>query len=220
MSDIRRIIQPRTVAEQLLYSTVQICGDYGTGTGFFFHIQLDKDKQIQLILTNKHVIDGNKTLSFYFHEAINNHQKQEPTNHSFSITVENYADIWIPHPNSDIDLGALLFVPIRQHAKEQLKKEIFNVSFDDSLIRTDDALAEESDVDNKVLMIGYPIGLWDEINNFPIVRDGITASHPALDFNGKSIGVIDMACFPGSSGSPILICMKGFHDKTGTYHVG
>lgn len=45
-----RIIQPRTVAEQLLYSTVRISGDNGTGTGFFFHIQLDQDKQIQLIL--------------------------------------------------------------------------------------------------------------------------------------------------------------------------
>jgi hypothetical protein len=68
--------------------------------------------------------------------------------------------------------------------------------------------------------VGYPIGLWDKINNFPIVRDGITASHPALDFNGQSIGVIDMACFPGSSGSPILICMQGFHDKKGAYHFG
>ncbi|HAU0840603.1 TPA: hypothetical protein ACT9MX_000277 [Legionella pneumophila] len=47
-----RVIQPRTVAEQLLYSTVRISGDNGTGTGFFFHIQLDQDKQIQLILTN------------------------------------------------------------------------------------------------------------------------------------------------------------------------
>ena len=37
-----RIIQPRTVAEQLLYNTVRISGDNGTGTGFFFHIQLDE----------------------------------------------------------------------------------------------------------------------------------------------------------------------------------
>ncbi|MDF1929964.1 hypothetical protein PGH45_07675 [Legionella pneumophila] len=75
-------------------------------------------------------------------------------------------------------------------------------------------------MDNKVLMIGYPIGLWDEVNNFPIVRNGITASHPSLDFNGRSIGIIDMACFPGSSGSPVLICLQGFHDKVGNYHIG
>jgi hypothetical protein len=28
-----------------------------------------------------------------------------------------------------------------------------------------------------------------------------------------------MACFPGSSGWAVLICMRGFHDKTGTYHI-
>lgn len=214
-----RVIQPRTVAEQLLYSTVRISGDNGTGTGFFFHIQLAQDKQIQLILTNKHVINGNKKLSFYFHEAVTYDKKFEPTNQSFSITVEDYANLWIPHPKEEVDLGALLFVPIRNHAKEKLGKEIFNISFDDSLIRNDDDLAEESDVDNKVLMIGYPIGLWDEVNNFPIVRNGITASHPSLDFNGRSIGIIDMACFPGSSGSPVLICLQGFHDKVGNYHI-
>ncbi|HBD7115611.1 TPA: hypothetical protein OX081_000894 [Legionella pneumophila] len=29
-----------------------------------------------------------------------------------------------------------------------------------------------------------------------------------------------MACFPGSSGSPVLICLQGFHDKVGNYHIG
>jgi hypothetical protein len=69
------------------------------------------------------------------------------------IPLEDYSNIWIPHPNEEIDLGALLFVPIRNQAKENLNKEIFNISFDDSLIRNDDALAEEADVDNKVLMM-------------------------------------------------------------------
>lgn len=209
-----RVIQPRTTAEMLLYSTVRIVGEIGTGTGFFYHIQLANNKQIQLILTNKHVIKGNQKLSFYFHEGEKKDDQITPTNRSFSIDINDYSGLWVPHPNDDVDLGALHFVPIRNHAKESLKKEIFNVSFDESLIRDDNQLADESDVDNKVLMTGYPVGLWDEVNNFPIVRTGITASHPTLDFNGKSIGVIDMACFPGSSGSPIVISMMGYQDKT------
>lgn len=221
MGDGNRVIIPRTTGENLLYSTVRISGDSGsTGTGFFYHIQLPNDKQIQLILTNKHVIDGNKKISFYFHEAKRNNEKLEPTSRSFPITIDDVSSFWIPHPDTEIDLGALLFVPVRNHAKDALKKEIYNISFDATLIRDDDALVEESDVDNKVLMIGYPNGLWDELNNFPIVRNGITASHPALDFNGKSIGVVDMACFPGSSGSPVVISMMGYHDKYGNYLVG
>lgn len=215
----RRVIQPRTIAEQLLYSTVRISGDMGTGTGFFFRVKVANEKYLELILTNKHVIDGNNKLHFYFHEGATDNQKIEPTSKSFSMVVEDFTKIWVPHPDEEVDLGALLFVPLKMHAKEKLGKEIFNIFFDDNLIRNDDILAEESDVDNKVLMIGYPIGLWDELNNFPIVRNGITASHPALDFNDKSIGVVDMACFPGSSGSPILISMNGYQDKSGNYHV-
>lgn len=53
------------------------------------------------------------------------------------------------------------------------------------------------------------------------MRKGITASHPAINFNNESIGVIDCACFPGSSGSPILLCNdNGYTDKKGTTHIG
>ena len=38
-------------------------------------------------------------------------------------------------------------------------------------------------------MVGYPIGLWDEVNNMPLVRKGITSYHPSMDFEGKSIGI-------------------------------
>ena len=58
-------------------------------------------------------------------------------------------------------------------------------------------------------MVGYPIGLWDSTNNLPILRRGITASHPGIHFQGKPQGLVDMACFPGSSGSPILIAKEG-----------
>lgn len=65
-------------------------------------------------------------------------------------------------------------------------------------------------------MIGYPIGLWDDVNNLPLIRKGITSIHPAIDFRGRSIGVADLACFHGSSGSPILIANEGMYGtKTG-----
>lgn len=58
-------------------------------------------------------------------------------------------------------------------------------------------------------MLGYPIGLADARNNYPIFRKGYTAAHPAVDFNEDGIGLVDMACFPGSSGSPIYILNEG-----------
>jgi len=58
-------------------------------------------------------------------------------------------------------------------------------------------------------MIGYPNGLWDELHNLPIIRKGITATHPGLRLNGKPEFLIDAACFPGSSGSPVFLANIG-----------
>ena len=70
-------------------------------------------------------------------------------------------------------------------------------------------------------MVGYPIGLYDKINNLPIFRKGYTACHPSIDFNRKGIGLIDMACFPGSSGSPIYVLNEGLvKSKNGALYVG
>ena len=57
----------------------------------------------------------------------------------------------------------------------------------------------------EITMVGYPNGIWDQVNNMPIFRRGITATHPNLDWNGKSEFLIDAACFPGSSGSPVFL---------------
>ena len=70
-------------------------------------------------------------------------------------------------------------------------------------------------------MIGYPIGIWDSVNNKPIFRKGVTATHPNFDYNGKKEFLIDMACFPGSSGSPVFIFNEGgYRDKKGNTFMG
>ena len=220
------VLIPQTISEQLLYSTVRIIGlidnkPTSFGTGFFYNIKIDDTKQIELILTNKHVIENNSSLSFFLHEATLVNDHLYPAGSSFQITFNDFKTIWIPHPNPDVDLGALLFVPIREQVKNQLNKVPFIQTLDESLIKDDMQLKEQSTVADEVLMVGYPIGLWDEFNNFPIIRKGITATHPAIDFQNKSIGVVDIACFPGSSGSPILICMEGsFSDKLGNLVIG
>ena len=63
-------------------------------------------------------------------------------------------------------------------------------------------------------MVGYPNGLWDTIHNYPLFRRDYTSAHPAYDFNREGVGVVDMACFNGSSGSPIFILDEGgYTDK-------
>jgi len=96
----------------------------------------------------------------------------------------------------------------------------FRVSLDKSLV-PDDSQLQELDLSEDVTMIGYPNGLWDQRNNMPIFRRGATATHPALDWNGKSEFLIDAACFPGSSGSPVfLVNVGGYSDKRGNTVIG
>ena len=72
-----------------------------------------------------------------------------------------------------------------------------------------------------IIMIGYPDGLMDKVNNLPIFRKGITATNPAIDYNGMKQFLIDASCFPGSSGSPVMSYADGMiQDADGTISIG
>ena len=93
-------------------------------------------------------------------------------------------------------------------------------AFEDKLIPSQEQL-QDIDIAEDILMIGYPNGLWDSIHNMPIVRRGIMATDINLCHNGKREFVIDAACFPGSSGSPIILYNKGqYSDKHGNINIG
>jgi len=83
-------------------------------------------------------------------------------------------------------------------------QSFFYVSLDPSLLPNEAELADLGTLED-VLMIGYPNGLWDSTNNMPIFRRGVTATHPNIDYEGRREFLIDAACFPGSSGSPVFL---------------
>ncbi len=214
------MIIPDIVTKKLLFSTVRIevtdsSGRKGTGTGFFYDHDVGNGKHIPMIITNKHVVNDAVTGNFYLHEAVENENVPRPSGQFFNVNIHDFRNAWIAHPKDDVDLCAMLFMPLKNENKK-LGKSSFSISLDNSLIFSDSDLEQLSAVE-EVLMIGYPIGLWDEANNLPIIRRGTTATHPAIDFNGRSMGVIDAACFPGSSGSPVLIVNEGgYTERTAT----
>jgi Trypsin-like peptidase domain len=215
------MIKPTTISEKLLFSTVRIAvqlssGEEATGTGFFFNFLVDEQTHITAIITNKHVVAGAVTGSFHLHELDKSIEEPQPSGDFFTVGFDDFENQWIPHPDKDVDLCAMLFQPLRSQAEIQ-GKSIFNCEIDNSYILSKADLEELSAVE-EVLMIGYPNGLWDEVNNLPLIRRGTTATHPAVDFQGRSTTVIDAACFPGSSGSPVLIVNEGmFTTKSGTF---
>lgn len=66
----------------------------------------------------------------------------------------------------------------------------------------------------EIVMIGYPIGLWDLKNNYPIFRKGYRVSHSAYYFNKIGMELTDIVAFPGPFGSPIYFFYEnGYSDK-------
>lgn len=211
-------MQPKTISEYLMFSTVRLEAENGSsGTGFFYIYNIDDEKICQVLVTNKHVVNNNpnEIMTFYLH------LKGEDGNLCENYKVKYQAD-WIFHSSKDL---CFCFInplnPLFEYIKNIIgQKEVFTMPIDDTLVASEENLETLSALE-EVVMVGYPIGLWDEKNNFPIFRRGYTASHPALDFNEEGIGLVDMACFPGSSGSPIFILNEnGYSDRDGNTYLG
>lgn len=139
---------------------------------------------------------------------------KRPSGRFFTVTIDQFGAGFFQHPDDSVDLCAM---PLKATliAAEKQGIALFFRALDETYIRTDAEL-EELDAIEDVLMFGYPNALWDAVNNLPLIRRGITSSHPAIDFNGTSDTTIDIACFPGSSGSPVLIVDSAYsRDKKG-----
>ena len=206
-------MKPITLSEQLMFNTVRLQAGNSYGTGFFYNFNVN-DHIYPTIITNKHVVNykENEIVSFYLHLSDENGE----ANGNYKVTLQTN---WFFHSSKDL---CFCFInPLFESVKEKTGKNVFYISIDNSIIATPDKLAQLSALE-ELTMVGYPIGLWDEKNNFPIFRKGYTASHPLYDFNEKGIGVVDMAVFPGSSGSPIYILNEGgsYSDKRGGIIIG
>ena len=213
------MIKPVTVTEQMMYCTARIVGvnangaAFKTGTGFFyqFPVAAGDDRNIPLLITNKHVIDGITNADFVIHTASTGGDKPDGKG-----AVRSQLSDWVLHPNPKVDLCALPVGGVLQQAKA------FFRALDPSIVPSDSQLEDLSAVE-EILMVGYPNGLWDAANNYPLICRGITASHPAVDFDveGVPTTVVDAACFPGSSGSPVILHNVGtYSDKRGTTNIG
>ena len=213
---------PLTLAEQLMHTTVRLeCGlndgNTSTGTGFFFSFKIDEQTHIPVIVTNKHVINNSARGTFVLTVS---DRIGEPIIGSYErIVFDNFETLWVKHPDENVDLAVFPIAPIIRQA-EQKGMKFYSPPLTEDMIPTQEQLEDLSGLEN-ITMIGYPNGIWDEKNNMPIIRRGVTATSPKYDYNDLPIFVIDCACFPGSSGSPVLIFDQGgYMDAKGNLNLG
>ncbi len=205
----------------MVHSTVRIqCEDAdgraSSGTGYIYLFCDDGAKSVPCVVTNKHVIDGK--VRGVFHMTLRGPDGGPMLGSHEAVIVEHLEASCIRHPDPSVDLAVLPIATVINAANLR-GGDYFFVPLTHDLIPTQSFLDSLSALEN-IVMIGYPTGLWDQVHNLPIVRKGITATHPRLPLNGKSEFLIDAACFPGSSGSPVFLADVGSYASRGGIVVG
>lgn len=200
-----------TLSEKIMYNVLHLsildhAGNVsGTATGFLFDFCNTDQQSIPCLVTNRHVLaHGPKLRITFTRKSVTNTPDIGNLVHTeVSTSLAEY------HPNPAIDL-AILPIGNLLNRLAQAGQAVFFTSLCIDDIPPANVWSQYSAIET-VVMAGFPKGLRDKINNQPIFRSGITATHPALDFQGRPEFLIDMPCFKGCSGSPVMICEEGLH---------
>lgn len=203
---------PLTASERLVHSTARIAcydanGLESSGTAFWFKFNVGSDGSfLPALITNKHVVVGAAKCVFHVTECDRSTGRPKFGSH-FSVSLNNGEADCIMHPDPSIDLA---MIPLSNHYNQWIEKGIIPcVSFFEmkDIIRPDTIKILPPMIE--IVMTGYPIGIWDSVNNMPILRKGSSATDYSLDYEGRPEFIIDAACFPGSSGSPVCLVSEG-----------
>ncbi len=183
-----------------------------TGTGVLFHFFDGKDptRQIQVVLTARHLVADASIVTMTFPMKFIRNQGK-PTRGNIKYTKGN---IRIEsHPDTNVDLCAIIISAAVNELRSKGKELIF--SFDTSVLADDKFYEKERPLD-PVVMVGHPVGLMDEVNYQPIFRRGVYATNPSIDYMGRKEFLLDIPNNGGSSGSPVFrFDDKMYNDRTG-----
>jgi len=212
------------ISDQLRYMTVRILTSNqentnwtGAGTGFLYFFTKD-DKQAPLLVTNKHVVDGAVVIGLTFHVTTDNNANPAPGAGRLISIRSNQLPI-IRHPDPNVDLAAIAIAPIIDHAVNHEGWQPFVKCLDKSNLPSDQMIADFGALED-VVMVGYPTGIVDAINNFPIIRRGITSTPYSADYQGQREFLADIPVYGGSSGSPIFIVNEGGYSTPNAFVMG
>lgn len=191
-----------------------VCNDGSTGTGFFFAftgIDDEEDYVCPTIITNKHVVENAKYIDLIIskNDYFSSDNKEVV---KINFRIDDLQNRIIYHPKEDIDLCVIPISDLEEHRIDnKIDYQITYLTINE--IPSEETLKSLNFVE-EIIMVGYPRGIADNYNNFPIFRKGITATHPAINFDNNKEFIIDMTITPGSSGSPVFLYNHtGYRDK-------
>jgi len=178
------------ILDQLAHITVRIeCtdvnGNISSGTGFFFGFLNKGDTQMPAVVTNKHVIKD--AVKGSFNLTLKGDDGMPLMGQHKKIEFDNFESRFIQHPEEKVDLAIFLTGPILNAAAQQ-GLDFYYTTLDQEITPTEEFYEQMTPIED-ILMFGYPNGIWDSTHNLPLVRKGITSTHPKYDFKGNGISI-------------------------------
>lgn len=191
--------------DQIIYSTIRLEGKYkngtsGVGTGFLYMFGSPFAGGIMTVVTNAHMIQNAIEISFYL--TFTEGELIAGAGNHYRVVLKNVTQRTKYHPEG-LDLCAFSIQDIVISYIDRGFK-ITTANLDSTILPTPKEIAAFSALED-VLMVGYPIGVWDAVNNKPVLRRGISATDIKIDYNGRPEFLIDIASHHGSSGSPVFL---------------
>jgi hypothetical protein len=175
----------------------------GIASSFFFSRGPRTVGPKELLITTRHAVESYEEIELCLSVRKAGTDNQFTVD-SFKVSLDRNT---FDHPIARIDLSAISIDPmisdLGRKGIEVRRAVLTNVILDSAkFLRSCPSV-------QKIYMVGYPIGLWDRVNNSPLVTTGVTATPLTLDFNGEMEFLVNCNAFPGSSGSPIFAVNDG-----------
>lgn len=167
-------------------------------SGFFYLYPLKKDKGRVYLITNKHVVDGQKKIFLRINPKASGKPKGYLLNLEDPVTGEK---VWRGHYLKKVDV-AVIPINFNLLQQENMQVNFFNGlqhALDMKSIK-DKGLCEG----DGVFVLGFPVSLVGDRSNSVIVRGGNIARIRDSLFHPQESFLIDTTVFPGNSGGPVI----------------
>lgn len=193
-----------SITKKLLFNTIRVDtvledGSEGSGTAFVVSHAAGGGTHA-FVVTNRHLVEGVRSGGLVFTQK---KRGQPAFGERFQININDFSHAWFQHPDPEVDIAIIPLRPLEQAARDQGVELYYHAI--ESHLAPDASTMRALDALEQVIFVGYPSGVWDQVNLMPIMRRGTTATPMALDFEGRPEFLIDAAVYPGSSGSPVFV---------------
>lgn len=172
-------------------------------TGFVVGQPIEADTYNLFLVTNRHVINGKNEIVVRFNIS----GKLDAKDYDIRLLDENGSALYSVHPNKDVDVACMMLNP------QVLASDIGDISafFLDKYSLERAAMIDNELVEGTVVYsLGFPSGIVGLHTKTPLCRMGCICRFCEPYLIEESY-LIDIQNFPGSSGSPVINKLEGYH---------